>query len=550
MKNSYDVIVVGGGVNGLTAAAYLAKAGLDVLVLERRDEAGAHCSTEEVTIPGFRHNLHATWIIAGSGPVVEDLELENFGFQPLITEYDYGFPFPDGTCLLMHTYDFQKTYASWARFSRKDADTFLQLAGATAPLIPELMDIIVYRAPSPENFNRALEILDSVEMLPRGVIEMNGLELLDVLFENERVKAMLASLEWIGGMPPWNRLVGALGALMVLSLGPVYACHQLRGGSHSLPHALVRCLVRNGGSILYSCPVERIVVESGRAAGVRLSKNAVFGEMEFSARLAVISNLTAQPTFLQLVGEENLPPNAAARIKLFRYDEQVLFGAHYALNAPPAWKAAGFDPGIGNCFMGYMGAETMKDIEDFSISYIAGKIHEKIMVNWFVPTLADPTQAPEGCHTAFAWLDAPYDLRRLGGPEKWDDIKHGLLDRVTARWEEFAPGFTKSILAAFPYTPLDIFRRNPSAVKGNWIGGSVCPGQLYLDRPFAGETTAPRTPVPGLYISNSIWPPGTTFLGAGYVAADVVARDLGVRDREWWRAKPINWWRRFLSKYF
>jgi phytoene dehydrogenase-like protein len=300
---------------------------------------------------------------------------------------------------------------------------------------------------------------------------------------------------------------------------------------------------------MQSCPVEKIVMENGRATGVILSEMSVCEQREIGARHAIISDLTAKPTFLELVGEANLPPWLATQIKLYRYDEQILFGAHYAIDKAPQWISASYDAGIGRCFMGYFGAETLKELEDFSMAYIAGKIHDKIMVNWFVPTVADPTQAPKGHHTAFAWLDAPFDLRREGGPEKWDEIKHDLQARITACWESYAPGFTKSILARFPYTPLDILRRNPSAVKGNWIGGSVCPGQHYLGRPFGGETVPPRTPLAGLYISNSIWPPGTTFLGSGYLTADVVASDLGVRHQTWWSGKVYRWWQKFLSSF-
>ena len=544
--SEFDVIVVGGGVNGLTCAAYLAKSGAKVLVLERRDEVGTHCSTEEVTIPGFRHNLHAVWIITATSPCVEDLELEKFGLEFAVTEYAYGMPFPDGKCTLLHTWDPSKTYANWAKFSKKDADTFVQFAADLAPHAMEMIENMAYKQISPQSIDKMLEILQKCKAVPPDFIEMNGFEILDLVFESEHIKTMLASLQWIGALCPWHRTIGSLGALMVMSLGPVWAATQLKGGSHMLPHALARCLIHHGGMILQSCEVEKIIVENGEAKGVILSKDASYPEKKIMAKRAVVSDLTAVPTFLQLVGEEHLEPFTARITKFFRYDEHIIFGAHYALDKAPKWKASSWEPGLQNAFMGYFGPDNMKDVEEFASSYSSGRLHEKIMVNFFVPTLADPSQAPNGKHTALAWLDAPYNLRRLGGPEKWDEIKEDLVAKIAEQWNGYAPNFKPSVLATYAHTPLDIFRRNPSAIKGNWCGGSVCPEQLFTRPPMLDAqgriVFAPRTPIKKLYISNSMWPWGTTFLGAGYLAASTVAEDLGIRNQPWWNHKPLNWW--------
>lgn len=545
----YDVIVIGGGINGLTCAAYLAKSGVRALVLERRDEIGTHCSTEEVTLPGFRHNLHATWIITATSPVIPDLELERHGLDVRVSPYAYGYPLADGRCLLMHTWDPMKTYMNFARFSQKDADRFLQLSMGFAPIFQELMEIVLFRRPCGENYERAVKMVNAVAGVPRGFEDMNGFEMLDLLFESAEIKAMFASLQWIGGLPPWHRLVGSLGALMVMGVGPVYAATTLKGGSHALPHALGRCILAHGGTILQSCSVEKILVENGTAVGVRLADNAACEEKVFTAKHAVVSNLTAAPTFLQLLDPEHVSPDIRAKISMFSYDDQVLFGAHYALDGPPSWKCAEFDPGINDAFMGFFGADSLAELETFSSNLNKGRIMDDVMANWFVPTIADPSQAPKDKQTAFIWWDVCYDLRRYGGPGKWDSMREEFMEKVTARWESFAPGFRERILGTFAYTPLDIERRNPSAVKGNWTGGSVCAGQLYMNRP-CGEigSMSPRTPIKNLYLSNSVWPPGMTFLGAGYIAADEVLRDMGCARPDWWRNRPLDWFIDFLSK--
>ena len=543
----YDVIVIGGGINGLTCAAYLAKSGLSVLVLERRDEIGTHCSTEEVTIPGFRHNLHATWIITATSPVIPDLELDKFGLEVVLTPYAYGYPLKDNRCVLMHSWDPMKTYENFARFSKKDADTFLSLAESFTPVFKELITLLMYKRPCGENFERAMSLLKSVKSIPSDIFDMNGFEILDLLFESDPIKAMIASLQWIGGLPPWHRMIGSLSSIMMLGVGPVYAATQLKGGSHALPHTLGRCILAHGGTILQSCEVEKITIENNTATGVILSKDAACHETQFKAKYGVVSNLTAVPTFLHLIDPSNVSASIRSKISTFNYDEQVLLGVHVALDQSPIWKCAEFDPGIQSAMMGYYGADTLSEIELFASNLNKGKLMDQVMANWFVPTLADPTQAPKGKHTGFVWWDVCYDIRRYGGPNAWDTLKHDLSKQVISSWESYAPGIRDAILDTFIYTPLDIYRRNPSAIKGCWTGGSVCSGQLYLDRP-CGEIghMSPRTPIKQLYLSNSVWPPGTTFLGAGYIAADELRQDAGITKPAWWCNEPLDWYSQFL----
>lgn len=548
--SEFDVIVIGGGINGLTCAAYLAKAGAKVLVVERADEVGIHCCTNEVTLPGFRHNLCATWIWTPISPCIADLELGKYGLEVVLTEYAYGMPFSDGRCALIHSWDVLHTAKKWEKFSKKDADTLRKIMKDLLPYVPELAEKFLYQQFTMDSMNRALEILKKCESIPQDIHEMNAFELLDLLFEDEHIKVMLASIGWIGGIPPWQRAIGAMGPLAL----PFMIVSQLKGGSHMLPHALFRCLLDHGGEVLQSCEVEKLIIENGEAKGVLLAENAAHSQKKILAKRAVVSNLSAVPTFLQLVGEEHLNPYVSGYLKtFFNYEEAaVLFGAHYALNEVPKWNASKFDNGMQNAFMGYFGADNLRDMENFARDFLAGRLHDKIMANFFVPTLADPSQAPSGKHTAFAWLDSPFNLRREGGPEKWDEIKYKLLDKITEKWEEYAPNVRSSVLATYAHTPLDIYRRNPSAIKGNWCGGAVAREQIF-PRPFLMDDEgrlvfAPKTPIKKFYISNSIWPWGTTSLGSGYIAASAVATDLGIREQPWWRNKPLQWWLGNLSK--
>ncbi|MBI4728073.1 MAG: NAD(P)/FAD-dependent oxidoreductase [Acidobacteria bacterium] len=538
----FDVVVIGGGINGLTAAAYLAKAGMRVGVFERRGQCGAHCDTVEIGLPGFLHNLHATWLITAMSPVMEDLELERHGLDLVGTEVVYAKTFADASnCLL--GMDLQTTAASVARSSEKDADTVQRCAAYFLEHWGELLGVMhsfFFEPPSGETLAAAERLTDGLlrhlglHLETGEVTNMTGFEALETLFESDRVRTMLASFGWIGGLSPLHRRIGVLGALLFGALaGPLFPVHQARGGSHALTHALVRCVVAHGGEVWTTCAVERILLEGGRAHAIRMAPDALRPGEEVRAR-AVISNLTVAPTFLRLLGEDTIGSGWASRIRTFTYDEQVLVGVYYALSGDPVFASAEWDPGIQRCMMGFFGGDTMDAMRRGAVELVSGVVGEEILGNWFVPTRADPSQAPAGHHTSFVWVDVPpaprrWGGRRLNGWDEWHGIAGPIADAVTGAYERHAPGFRDLVLERFVMTPADQERNNPSAVRGNWIGGAITPDQFFLNRPVPGVLSggASRTFVPGLYLSNSIHPGGTTWLASGYLAAREVAEDLG-----------------------
>ena len=555
--DTYDVIVVGGGINGLVCASYLGKAGLKVLVLEARGECGAHCDTSEPGIPGFLHNLHATWLITAMSPAMEDLGLENYGLELRGTDYAYGKTFLDGKNALLGT-EMGDAYKNWEKLSAKDADTLTMAMEVLFDRFDDTLDIIhrlLFTAPNRKVLVDAASIYTEVfrkkgmAVSIEEILQMNGFQLLDMLFEDEHIKTMIASMAWIGATPPVYRLVGAVGVGALAPLtGPLIPVHQAKGGSHALTHALVKSAIANGVKILTSCPVRKITIRDGKVSGVVLSKDAIFPDEEIHAR-KIVSDVTVVPTFINLIGEAYLGPDMASYIKTFLYDEQVIAGVYYSLSRQPVWSSADFDPGIQKCFMGYFGGEDSASLKLYSADLVSGKFHDKLIGNWFVPTLADPTQAPKGCHTSFVWVDVPplirqWKGRQMEGMEAWDSIKYEFADMVDDAYERYAPGFKNSILDRIIYTPLDMSRNNLSAIRGNWVGGSVIPEQFFENRPLPGilKHGGSRTFVDGLYLSNSINPYGATWLASGYLAASEVAEDFGIRAQAWWQSKAVRWY--------
>jgi phytoene dehydrogenase-like protein len=553
----YDVIVIGGGINGLTVAAYLAKAGLSVGVFEARGQCGAHCDTVELGVPGYLHNLHATWLATAYSPAMTDLDLPGLGFELRGTDVTYAKAFTSGRNLI-HAMDFDTTFANWSRISEADAALQLKALEFNAVNLEEMLEVnrrFWYGPPTAETMERMFGLLDGfLAALDHGqftgaeLMNMTGFEVLDLLFDSEEVKTTTASIGWISGLPPIHRKIGVLAAVFMAGIGGPMGVHNARGGSHSLTHALVKATADQGGEIWTTCPVDKILVEGGRAVGIRLRDDAMLPGEEIRAQV-IVSNVSAQPTFLGMLGEEVIGTEMASRLKSFHYDEQVLFGAYYSLKGDPEFASAAWDPAIQRAMMGYLGGEGIDDMRRHNVNLISGVIDDEVMGNWFVPTRADPTQAPPGCHTAFLWVDVPPHPRRwqgrkiTGGIDAWPEIAPALLDACTDRMEEFAPGFKDLVVEQFHMTPLDQLRNNPSSVTGSILGGSVTPDQFHMNRPVPGVITggAARTFVPGLYLSQSIHPLGASWLATGYLAACDVAEDMGCRDQSWWTGVPWDW---------
>jgi len=545
LDKEYDVIVIGGGINGLACAAYLQKSGLKVAVFERRVECGTHCCTEELMHPGVKVNLCANLIGTMAGPAYDELELERFGLEMLTSsEWGYFYPFKgDRSAVLIHAWDARKQYEAWRRICEKDAEVYRRIANYFAPYQVEFLELTQLRQYTPEVLTRAGEIVAGCPDLPPEWPMMSVMDMCEALYTDDRIKQMMYAFCIMGGYHPWEKGSGQLlGVLMPVTLAPYFTPYTARGGAHALTHALVRCLCHHGGSIFTSCPVAKIMVDNGEAKGIALSNDAVYPEAEIRATKAVVSDLSCHPTFIDLVGLDKLPDWAAEGVKAYSYEDVILFTNYFALNEPLDWEGAGYPPEIQRAFGFMFGVDTFSDVMRFKDDLEAHRPSDPPIVCGLSSgafCFADPTQAPPGQHTLLLWANVPYDLDELGGAQAWDDIREEYGDKVEDLLAEYVPNIKKAKIGRYCETPLGFYRRNPSAIKGSAISGANILSQVGENCPFAG-CGAPRTPIAKLYISNSLFPESTTMLQSGYKAADFVARDLGVREQGWWVAKPLE----------
>ena len=303
MREAYDAIVIGSGHNGLTLGAYLARSGLDVVVLERRHEEGGGLATEELTLAGFLHNVHANYhTFVDLAPPVKDLDVRDHGVEYLRPEVQMASIFPDGTALTVHT-DLQRTVESMARIDPVDAETFRRLYVEAHGYVDLLLGTLMYQPPMPvKELTKALAMFgveDRSEFLSVKLRRETINQFLDQHFTNPKIKAHLAFHAAICG---YTNDVPGLAIGFPLLVGKIDNWHICIGGSHRLAHALWRDLAQHGGTLISDAEVDHIVVDANRAVGVRLTDGT-----ELSARQLVASTVDVEQTFLRFLEPADVP---------------------------------------------------------------------------------------------------------------------------------------------------------------------------------------------------------------------------------------------------
>jgi phytoene dehydrogenase-like protein len=523
----YDAIVVGGGHNGLTAAAYLARGGLTALVLERREIVGGCCVTEEIS-PGCKAST-TSYIASMLRPeVIRDLQLTEHGLRMVPCDPAIQVAFPDGR-VVPRWVDRDRAVVEFRKHSPKDAETFVRMDDRLKKLARYLQPFFL--EPPPEIGTASVagwgELLrvgkrfrgissDEISQLVSFLTGSLG-EFLDRNYESATIKTMFLANNVYGKHGGPYQPGSAIGLLFHLLSGGERELQgfygHVMGGMGAITQALAAAGRKLGVEIRTSSAVAEITTRNGRAQGVVLEDGT-----EFRARM-ILSNADPKRTFLKMLPEPELPPefvDAVRGIKMAGPCAKV----NLALSEEPRFTGTpATHTALERTFYTLVPslefAERCYDIAKF------GEIPEELWVDCVIASNADDSLAPPGTHIMTCFVQyVPYHLRE----GTWDENREVLGDRVVQKITDHAPNVSRSILARQVLTPLDL-ERTYGLTEGNIFHGDLSLEQLFFMRPVSGWSQY-RTPIGGLYLCGAGAHPGGGVTGApGHNAAQQALRD-------------------------
>ncbi|NDQ56756.1 MAG: NAD(P)/FAD-dependent oxidoreductase [Acidipila sp.] len=517
-NGKYDAIIIGGGHNGLVAAAYLARAGKKVLVLERRYVLGGAAVTEEI-IPGFKFSV-CSYVVSLLRPeIIRELDLPRHGLEILPL---------DGTFTPMHSGDYLwrmddhgKSRREIARHSKLDAEAYEEFGKAMHQLCKFVKPIMNMVPPDPTSLNpkdwsKLLFLGKRFQQLPREdrynivqLMTMSAADFLDQWFETDVLKATMSASGIIGTFLG-IRSPGTAYVLLHHYMGEIDGAFRAwglpRGGTGAISNSIAAAAREAGVEIRTETPVAKILVKNGKATGVALENGD-----EFHAQV-ISSCCDPNLTFLKFVGRENLPDDFVTEVMRYKYRGSS-GKVNMALDGLPDFKAL---PGVGRHLRGAVSiSPSMEYMERAYDDAKYGRFSRRPYIDIVFPSLTDPSVAPPGKHTMSCFVQyAPYELSE----GTWDEKREAFGDTVVETISEHAPNLKSLIVGRQVLTPLDI-EREFGLTEGNIFQGELSLEQLFFLRPVAGWARY-NTPIKNLYLCGSATHPGGGIMGApGRLAA-------------------------------
>ncbi len=500
----YDVIIIGAGHNGLTAAAYLARAGLRVLSLERRSVLGGATLTDEI-FPGFHFPRYSYAALLLEGKVVRDLDLERHGLRVLTVDPERIHPFPDGRAVRVWDDD------AWvaeevARISPPDGDAYLRWSTFWERAARVIHPYILTDPPTLAELMASVQGTDDEPVL-ESILFGSAYDMLDRFFASEQVKALFA---W-----SFNDAPLFFARLETSRFGDPRYQGILRGGMGSLPRAIEAAARSHGAQFETSAEVRRVLVENGAAIGVELAD----GRQVRAG--TVVSNLDPKRSLLDIVDEGHLPPDFRARVRSLK-NMRASIKLHASLSEPPDLSHY-FG---GEWDLAYLGRVRMCP----SLDYVragradadAGRLPHHPSMIMQIPSVYDPSMAPEGKHCMSVWVEtAAFEL----ADGSWDDAREQVADLIVDNLSIYAPNIKDAIIERQVVTPLDLVRE-VGLTNADILHLDMTPQQFFASRPLRGWNSY-RTPIENYYLCGAGTHPGGYVSGApGHNAAHAILRDM------------------------
>jgi phytoene dehydrogenase-like protein len=521
----YDAIVVGGGHNGLVCAAYLAKAGKKVLVVERRHVLGGAAVSEEV-FPGYRFSV-ASYVVSLFRPhIIRDLNLPKHGYQTIPLECSF-LPLPDGRSLCRWP-DANMTRREIAQFSKKDSEFYPEFGMAMTKLCKFVKPLIDSPAPEPTSLNpkelwKMLELGKHFKTLEPDMLylkaklmTMSAADFLDMFFESDILKGPM-SVSGIIGTFLGVRSPGTAYVLLHHYMGEIDGAFRswgfAKGGTGQVSLACAGAAREFGAEIVTEAAVSNVIIKNGQAKGIALQNGN-----EYTADV-VISNLDPRRTMMSLVGKDHLDGEFVESLSRYKYRGSS-GKVNLALNGIPEFKCR---PGRGPHIQGDIAiAPTMDYVEKAYDEAKYGAYSKKPYINIVIPTLVDPFLAPPGKHIMSCFVQyAPYDLKE--GASNWPKQRDAWGETVISTIEEYVPNIRSLIEHKQFITPWDL-EQDFGLTEGNIFHGELSLEQLLFFRPTPGWAKY-KTPIKNLWMCGSGTHPGGGVMGApGEICANELLR--------------------------